>query len=159
MKKVFCIILSVCLLSGCSTMTQSQKRSAYTVGGAALGGVVGAATTPDDTSTAGHTALWAGVAGVVTALVTNYFMSGEKENESLKKETERLKTENDRLKNAPKFKTVSEKAGYFDDPFNRDSKDTVWEVKKGSQWVDDGPDEKYHINMRLKKKKEKSEKK
>ena len=147
MKNLLIVFLSTSLCVSCATT--GQTRNAYMAGGFAAGAVIGATTAPSDEKPEGHAMLWGGVIAAIVGFAANYFINDSKKVADLENKVYELE-------NKPAFIKTKEKEGYFTDPFTKTKEKITWEIKEGSQWVDEGPDERYHINIRAKKKKKAS---
>ena len=144
MKPLITMLVALSLCS-CSTMSRSRKNTLITIGAFIAGSAIGAATTPDDTETHGHAILIGGPVAAATAIYLNEKYSSEKRVKKLEAELAKLKELNS-------FVKVDEEEGYFVDPFTKKRTKEIWEIKKGSQWVEEGPGSKYHIDIRINKK-------
>jgi hypothetical protein len=70
--KIFNFIILLSFLSGCATMTNTQKTLSEMAGAALVGGIVGSIASPKDDNSTANAALGAGVAAAVMAVIGLY---------------------------------------------------------------------------------------
>ena len=139
MKRLI-VILVVCVAQ-VNCATNSKTRWALMGASAPIGGAVGYASAPDNEKKEAHALLWASIFALGAAIVGNYFYSDD---DKLKE----LQAENDKLKDIPKFEVISEGEGRFVSP-NHKEQNAKYKIKKIDVWVNDGPDTKYHQDLKL----------
>ncbi|MDG0817791.1 hypothetical protein [Bdellovibrio svalbardensis] len=144
--KISALLLSLCLfISACAT--NQKSRLAATAVGIGVGGVIGAATAPENERKELHAMYWAGIVGVVTAIAANYYWNDENDLKVMKLENDKLKSELGLFEGTPSvllrpFSEKESKRIY--------KKDNVkMNLYKRDEWVDDGPYRKYHQDQML----------
>ncbi|WP_374029043.1 hypothetical protein [Bdellovibrio bacteriovorus] len=133
------------LLSACST--NQKSRLAATAIGVGVGGVVGAATAPDDERPELHALYWGGILGVVTAVAANYYFSDEKDMEVMRLENEKMKAQLDFFQNGPAT-LLKESTGPADKRYFQKGKAKI-KLYKIDQWVEEGPNKRYHRDQMI----------
>lgn len=141
--KVFLLIV---LVSSVSCSTAPQKRVTFSLIGAGVGGVAGYAVAPEGEKKEMHAATWAGVLGLVTSIFANYYLDdGGKNTESLKLENERLKTQVEFMSSNKKEVLLRDAKGKSSDG-KTNTRIKLYDI---DEWVDDGPNVKYHRDKKL----------
>ncbi|KYG62821.1 hypothetical protein AZI87_16225 [Bdellovibrio bacteriovorus] len=141
------LLLLVCalLISACST---NQKSRLATTGiGIGVGAVIGAATAPDDERPELHAMYWGGILGVVTAVAANYYFNDEKDMEVMRLENEKMKAQLDFFQNGPAT-LLKDTKGPADKKYFQSGKARI-KLYKIDQWVDEGPNKKYHRDQMI----------
>ncbi|WII71384.1 hypothetical protein QJS83_13020 [Bdellovibrio sp. 22V] len=133
------------LFSACST--NQKSRLAATALGVGVGGVVGAATAPDDERPELHALYWGGILGVVTAVAANYYFSDEKDMEVMRLENEKMKAQLDFFQNGPAT-LLKESTGSADKKYFQKGKAKI-KLYKIDQWVEEGPNKRYHRDQMI----------
>jgi len=144
MQKITLLFILTCYLCACSTAQKS--RLAATAIGFAAGSVIGAATAPSDERTDLHALYWAGLIGVAAAVAANYYFSDERQDEILRLENEKLKAQLDFFQQGPST-LLKETTGTADkNYFHGKAKIKLYQI---DQWIDDGPNKKYHRDQMI----------
>lgn len=136
MKKIFLLILTVVQLTGCAT--NKHKRWAITGTSVAAGLIGGTAAAPSGERTEMHAVYWGAIAGLIAALVTQEIYSDTDEVKFLQSENLRLKSEIKLFQEGPTtlLKDTKNKSNHI-------------KLYKIDQWVDDGPNRKYHRDQMI----------
>lgn len=140
------ILLAAALfLSACST--QQKSRLATTGVGIGVGAIAGAATAPKDERPELHAMYWGGIIGVATAIAANYYFQEERDLEVLRLENEKMKAQLDFFQNGPAT-LLKETKGPADKKYFQSGKARI-KLYKIDQWVDEGPNKKYHRDQMI----------
>lgn len=140
----FLLLTSLLVLNACSSAPKS--RIAASLAGAGFGAGVGYATAPEGERKEMHSLAWGGVAGLITAIVANYYFDNDTQsNQNLKIENERLKTQVEFLSSNKKETLLREAKGKSQDG-KSNTRIKLYEI---DEWVDDGPNVKYHRDKKL----------
>lgn len=138
------LITVLLLLSGCATAPKS--RIAASLVGAGVGAGVGYAVAPEGERKEMHAISWGGVAGLLTAIIANYYFDDDtQKNQNLKLENERLKTQVEFLSANKKETLLRDAKGKTSDG----KKNTRIKLYEIDEWVDEGPNIKYHRDKKL----------
>lgn len=148
LKARTCWCLALCLLplltslfTGCATHSQSRLLAIGV--SAPLGATIGGVTAPEDEKPEFHALTWGSVFMAATAVLANFYFSGDEE-------LAKLRQENFDLKNKPDFQLITEGEGYFQKTFTDKGKTPVkWRVYKIDRWISDGENKKYHQDMMI----------
>lgn len=140
------LLLSVCFLfSACAT--NQKSRMATTLAGVGVGAIIGGATAPEDERKELHSLYWGGIIGVASAVVANYYFNDEKDIDVLKLENEKMKAQLDFFQNGPAT-LLKETKGNADRKYFQSGKAKI-KLYKIDQWVDEGPNKKYHRDQMI----------
>ncbi len=146
MKSSLIVLLSFSVfLSACAT--NQKSRLAATAAGVGVGAVVGASTAPSDERPELHALYWGGIIGVITAVAANYYFNDEKDLEVMKLENEKMKAQLDFFQNGPAT-LLKDTTGKADKKYFQSGKARI-KLYKIDQWVDEGPNKKYHRDQML----------
>lgn len=144
--KSMSLLLGICfLLSACAT--NQKSRLAATGIGIGVGAVIGAATAPEEERAELHAMYWGGIIGVVSAVAANFYFSDEKDMEVMRLETEKMKAQLDFFQNGPAT-LLKETTGKADKKYFQSGKAKI-KLYKIDQWVDEGPNKKYHRDQMI----------
>lgn len=144
--KSTCLLLVICFfLSACAT--NQKSRLAATGIGIGVGAAIGAGTAPDDERPELHALYWGGIVGVVTAVAANYYFNDEKDMEVMRLENEKMKAQLDFFQNGPAT-LLKETTGKADKKYFQSGKAKI-KLYKIDQWVDEGPNKKYHRDQMI----------
>ncbi|MNK07438.1 hypothetical protein D3C87_253520 [compost metagenome] len=137
---ILCLSLGACA-------TNQKSRLAATAVGVAAGAAIGAATAPGDERPELHALYWGGIVGVITAVAANYYFNDERDMSVMKLENEKLKSQLDFFQNGTAT-LLKETKGSADKRFFQSGKANI-RLYKIDQWVDDGPNKKYHRDQMI----------
>ena len=140
------LIFALSLLT-VSCASNQKSRVAATLLGALAGGAVGAATAPKEERTELHALYWAGLTGIASSVVANYYFNDERDIEMMRLENDKLKSQLDFFQSGPST-LLKETAGPADRKFFSKGKARI-KLYKIDQWVDEGPDKKYHRDQMI----------
>lgn len=143
--KVFPLLLSLLFCSACAT--NQKSRLAATGLGIGAGAVVGATSTPKEERVELHSLYWAGIIGVISALAANYYFNDEKDLEVMRLENEKIKAQLDFFQNGPAT-LLKDTTGSADRKYFQSGKARI-KLYKIDQWVDEGPNKKYHRDQMI----------
>ena len=115
--------------------------------GIAVGALVGSATAPKEERRELHAMYWGGIIGVAAAIASNYYYSDEKDLSVMKLENEKLKAQLDIFQNGSSV-LLKETTGKADTRYFQSGKAKI-KLYKIDQWVDDGPNKKYHRDQMI----------
>lgn len=139
--KISALMLCLCLfVSACAT--NQKSRLAATAVGVGVGGIIGAATAPEDERKELHAMYWGGIVGVVTAIAANYYWNDEKDIDVMKLENEKMKAQLDFFQNGTAT-LLKDTKGPADKKYFQSGK-AKYKLYKVDQWMDEGPNRKYH---------------
>lgn len=139
------LIALTLLLASCST--HQKSRLAATGVGIAVGAAVGAGTAPKDERPELHAMYWGGIIGAVTAIAANYYFQEERDLELMRLENEKMKAQLDFFQNGPAT-LLKDTTGSADKKYFQSGKARI-KLYKIDQWVDDGPNKKYHRDQMI----------
>lgn len=144
--KLQILLLGFCLFaSACAT--NQKSRLAATAIGIGVGAGIGAGTSPEDERPELHALYWGGIVGVVTAVAANYYFNDERDIEVMKLENEKMKAQLDFFQSGTAT-LVKQGKGKADKRFFQSGKAQI-KLYEIDQWVDDGPNRKYHRDMMM----------
>lgn len=139
-------LLSICLLNSAACSTAPKSRIAASLAGAGFGAGIGYVTAPEGERKEMHSLAWGGVAGLITAIISNYYFDNDTQNnQNLKIENERLKTQVEFLSSNKKEQLLRDAKGKTQDG-KSNARIKLYEI---DEWVDDGPNVKYHRDKKL----------
>ncbi|WP_413584777.1 hypothetical protein [Bdellovibrio sp. HCB274] len=145
MKKSILLLSSCFIFTACAT--NQKSRLATTLTGVGVGAVVGAATAPDDERPELHAMYWGGIVGVIAAVAANFYFDDNKEVEMAKMENDKLKAQLDFFQSGTAT-LLKETKGSADKRYFQSGKAQI-RLYKIDQWVDDGPNKKYHRDQMI----------
>lgn len=145
MNKHLSLLLLPVLLISCAS--NQKSRLAATAGGVLAGAALGAATVPDDERAELHALYWGGILGVVSAVAANFIFSDEREVTLLQLENEKLKSQLDFFQNGTAT-LLKETKGSADKKYFQNGKARI-RLYQIDQWVDEGPNKKYHRDQMI----------
>ncbi|UOF02638.1 hypothetical protein [Bdellovibrio reynosensis] len=145
MKSNILFVLSFSLLCGCAT--NQKSRIATTVAGFAVGAAIGAGTAPEDERTELHAMYWGGLLGLAGAVASNFYFNDERDLEVMRLENEKMKAQLDFFQNGPAT-LLKDTTGTADKKFFQSGKARI-KLYKIDQWVDEGPNKKYHRDQMI----------
>lgn len=142
-----CLLILICctFISACAT--NQKNRLATTAVGIGAGALLGAATAPKDERPELHAMYWGGIIGAITAVAANYYFNEEKDLEVLRLENEKLKSQLDFFQNGPAT-LLKDTTGSADKKYFQKGKARI-KLYKIDQWVDEGPNKKYHRDQMI----------
>lgn len=139
---IFIIALS---LSACAT--NQKSRLATTAAGVAVGAALGAGTAPSDEKPELHALYWGGIVGVIAAVAANYYFDDERDMDVMKLENDKLKSQLDFFQNGTAT-LLKDTKGPADKKYFQSGKARI-RLYKIDQWVDEGPNKKYHRDQMI----------
>ncbi len=144
MKRSF-LLLCVCSLSACAT--NQKSRLATTLAGVGVGAVIGATTAPADERAELHAMYWGGIVGVVAAVAANFYFNDKNDMDMVKLENEKMKAQLDFFQSGTAT-LLKETKGAADKKYFQSGKAKI-KLYKIDQWVDEGPNKKYHRDQMI----------
>lgn len=140
------LVLSVLFFNLIACSSAPKSRIAASLAGAGIGAGLGYATAPEGERKEMHSLAWGGVAGLITAIISNYYFDNDTQSsQNLKVENERLKTQVEFLSSNKKEQLLRDAKGKSQDGKNN-TRIKLYEI---DEWVDDGPHVKYHRDKKL----------
>lgn len=120
---------------------------AATLTGVGVGAAIGAGTAPADERAELHALYWGGIVGVVTAIAANYYFNDERDLDMARLENEKMKAQLDFFQNGTAT-LLKETKGAADRKYFQSGKAKI-KLYKIDQWVDEGPNRKYHRDQMI----------
>ena len=139
-------ILSLVLLSACSSLSNREKRLALAATAFTAGAGIGSNTAPEGERKDLHSLYWAGLLGLGAAIAGNYIFDDETALQKSQMEIEKLKAELDLIQNSNKV-LMKEGKGYFKNTQGEEffqGGRAKWRLYQIDKWVKDGPNKLYH---------------
>lgn len=146
MKSSCVFFAGICLLlSSCASNHKSRLAAAGV--GVGAGALLGAATAPEGERAELHALYWGGIIGVTAAIAANYYFNDERDLEVMRLENEKLKAQLDFFQSGTAT-LLKETTGPADKKFFQQGKARI-KLYKIDQWVDEGPNKKYHRDQMI----------
>ncbi|QDK46207.1 hypothetical protein DOM22_14060 [Bdellovibrio sp. ZAP7] len=145
MKKSILLLCVCSLLSACAT--NQKSRLATTLAGVGVGAVIGASTAPEDERAELHAMYWGGIVGVVAAVAANFYFNDKTDMDMVRLENEKMKAQLDFFQSGTAT-LLKETKGAADKKYFQSGKAKI-KLYKIDQWVDEGPNKKYHRDQMI----------
>ncbi|UYL09565.1 hypothetical protein B9G69_003135 [Bdellovibrio sp. SKB1291214] len=145
MKKLISLLCVCFLFSACAT--NQKSRLAATLAGVGVGAVVGASTAPSDEKPELHAMYWGGIIGVITAIAANFYFNDKTDIDMVRLENEKMKAQLDFFQSGTAT-LLKETKGSADRKYFQSGKAKI-KLYKIDQWVDEGPNKKYHRDQMI----------
>jgi hypothetical protein len=142
------LLFFVSFLFCCACATHRQSRLATTASGFVIGGAIGSATAPKTERQELHALYWAGLLGLTSAIIADFYFSDADALQNARLENDKLKSELELFNNA-RTVLLDEGSGRFKKELEKNqpgSGKSKWKIYQVDRWQRESPHQLYHID-------------